>query len=396
MRAVSLTFPGRFEDAFLYMGRLFTITENHSVRVYDMEYIVNKLQDDETLVDAPTLLFFRNDWADNERFRHRLSDELSKKNFLRAIDKLESEPIHITADYAHPVEWDLKITADVLLDLNIYNGRAYIGTNKGLYHLDLDWEAECIAPIAEAQKRLDVKCVHTTAKYGTVNASCGSEGWFSFLDDFELGSSNTRRQKHMSEYSLKTNWLDFDIVNYPTTISPTLFNSVRTTAAQAFNRSSNNLNIEQDDWIVTDVEDGEFSLDSLFTSLEYKLSLGNLQFVHNSSKALFLSTYDGYLFALGLKRGSISTPTISYVSEFGGLTGLVSSLHTISVGSGPGLVLETDEQILLFARRRFIPLFHDEVISIRTFPNSQHYRNIISLTTSDKVTLIAIFDDEAY
>lgn len=395
MKVVSLSFPGRFEDAFLYMGRLFTITENHSVRVYDMEYIVSKLEDDKALLDAPTLLFFRNDWIDSERFRHRLSDELNKKAFLRAIDKLESEPIQITTDYVHPVEWDLKITADVLLDLNIYNGRAYIGTNKGLYHLDLDWEAESITPVAKAQKRLDAKCVHTTAKYGTVNASCGSEGWFSFLDDFELGTSNTRKEKHVPEYSLRTNWLDFDIVNYPTTISPTLFSSVRTAASQALSESKNNFNFEQESWIITDLEDEEFSLDSLFDNLNYGFSLENLQFVHNSSQALFLSTYDGYLFALGLKRGSFSAPTVSYVKKFEGLRGLVSSLHTVSAGGGPGLVLETDEQILLFERRRFIPLFHDEVISIRTFSRSQHYRNVVSITTSDEVILIAIFDDEA-
>jgi hypothetical protein len=395
MRAVSLSFPGRFEDAFLYMGRLFTITENHSVRVYDMESIVNKIEDDKALLDAPTLLFFRNGWIDSERFRPRLDDELSKNAFLRAIDKLESEPIQITADYAHPTEWDLNITADVLLDLNIYNRRAYIGTNKGLYHLDLDWEAESITPVSKAQKRLDAKCVHTTARYGTVNASCGSEGWFSFLDDFELGTSNARREKHVPEYSLRTNWLDFDVVNYATTISPTLFSSVRSSAFQALSESKSNFNFEQENWIVTDLADEEFSLDSLFNDLNHGFSLEKLQFVHNSSQALFLSTYDGYLFALGLKRDGFSAPTISYVSKFEGLQGLVSSLHTVRAGGSPGLVLETDEQILLFAHRKFIPLFHDEVISIRTFSYAQHYRNVVSITTSDKVILVAIFDDDA-
>ncbi|MEA5417596.1 hypothetical protein VB712_00070 [Spirulina sp. CCNP1310] len=395
MKVVSLTFPGRFEDAFLYMGRLFTITENHSVCVYDMKRIISKLEEEKDLLDAPTLLFFRNDWIDSEQFRHRLGDELKKKAFLRAIEKLESEPIQITTDFVQPIEWDLGITADILLDLNIYNGRAYIGTNKGLYHLDLDWEAESITPIAKAQKRLDAKCVHTTARYGTVNASCGSEGWFSFLDDFDLGASNTRREKHIPEYSLKTNWLDFDVVNYPTSISPTLFSSVRTAASQAFSESKQNFDLEQERWIVTDLEDEEFSLDNLFDNLNHGFSFENLQFVYNSSQALFLSTYDEYFFALHLERRSSSAPTVSRVSDFKGLKGLVSSLHTISAGRKPGLILETDEQILLFANCKFIPLFHDEVISIRTFSRSRHYRNIVSITTSDEIKLIAIFDDKA-
>ncbi|MGB3514836.1 MAG: hypothetical protein WBA43_00165 [Elainellaceae cyanobacterium] len=395
MKFVSMSFPGRFEDAFLYMGRLFTITENQSVRVYDMKYIVSKLEDDKALLDAPTLLFFRNDRMDSNRFRDRISDESNKKAFLRAVDKLASEPINITTDDVHPIEWDLKITADVLLDLNIYNGRAYISTNKGLYHLDLDWEAESIVPIDKAKKRLDVKCVHTTAKYGTVNASCGSEGWFSFLDDFQLGTNNTRREKHIPEYSLRTNWLKYDIVNYPTTISPTLFHSVKIPASQPLSKTKNNSSLELEDWIVTDVEDEEFSLDSLFNNLNHGFSLENLQFVHNSSQTLFLSTYNGHLFALRLEGGGLSLPSISYVSEFEGFRGLVSSLHTVSLGGKPGLVLETDEQVLLFAHGKFIPLFHDEVVSIRTFSRSQHYRNVVSITTSDEVILIAIFDDEA-
>lgn len=403
MRVVSLRFPGNFEDAFLYMGRLITITENHSVRVYDMENIVNKLQEDETLVDAPTLLFFRNDWIIKERFRHRFNDKTRKEVFIKAIERMESEPIYIDENFIKPVEWDLNIAADIMLDLNIYNGRLYIGTNKGLYHIDLDWEAENTTPISEAKKRLDAKCIHTTAKFGTVNASCGSEGWFSFLDDFDLGISNSlrERQKHIPEYSMRTAWLDFDVVNYPTNVEPTLFYTIRNTIQEELIESKRTF--DQESWIVIDLlEDTEYSLNTLFNNLksDQRFSPEDLQFVYNSSQALFLSTYDGKLFTLGLKRSSSASssanPTISYDNKYEGLQSLVSSIHTLSIGDKPGLVLETDKQILLFANRRFIPIFDNEVISIRTFSRSQHYKNVISVTTSNEVVLIAVFDEEAY
>ncbi len=398
MRVVSLSFPGRFEDAFLYMGRLFTITENHSVRVYDMSHIVN-IPQDKALSDVLTHLFFRNDKLDTKDFHNRLNDESEKRDFLNTVDRLEAEQLQINSQNAHPVEWDLKISADILLDLNIYNGRAYIGTNKGLYHLDLDWESEIIKPITEAKKRLDAKCFHTTAKYGTVNASCGSEGWFSFLDDFDLGIENTHKEKHILEPSLRTNWLDYDIVNYPTSISPTLFASVRI-ASQEISASKKSPNFEQERWIVTDFEDEDknFDLASLFATSKsgYKLCLENLQFVHNSSQALFLSTYDGKLFALGLKMHGSSIPTASYIREYEGLSSLISSLHTIYSGNKGLVVLETDEQVLLFAGGKFIPIYDDEVISIRTFSRSKYYRNIVSITTANEVLLIAIFDDDIY
>ncbi|MDF5727047.1 MAG: hypothetical protein PUP92_03200 [Rhizonema sp. PD38] len=377
------------------MGRLIAITENRSVRVYDMKYIVNKLEEDKALLDVPTLLFFRNDWIEDSKSYYNSHNDTKKAEFRKAIQILESTPICVDEKFVEPVEWDLEIEADILLDLNIYNGRAYIGTNKGLYHLDLNWEQENVEPIGKAQKRLDAKCVHTTAKYGTVNASCGSEGWFSFLDDFGLASNSSHKEKYSSEWSLRTAWLEFDIVNYSTTVSPNLFKSIRSSLPEEESESTNNF--EKENWIVTDIGKEEVNLNSLFSEVNYKnFEPDDLQFVYNSSQTLFLNTYKGDMFALGLKKGSVNTPTISYFKRYEGLESLISSIHTIKVGNGPGLIMETDEKIILFAHKSFIPILNSEVISIRTFSRSRHYQNIVSITTANEILLIAIFDEEGY
>ncbi len=394
MKVVSLRFPGNFEDAFLYMGRLITITENHSVCIYDMKNIVSKLQEDENLLNAPTLLFLRNDLIDQEQFRNQLHDESGKAAFIKAVDKIESKSIQIDTDFLEAVEWDLKIKADILLDLNIYNRRLYIGTNTGLYHLDLDWESENTMPINKAQKRLEAKCINTTAKFGTVNASCGSEGLFSFLDDFDLGVNNTRKEKHLPEYSLRTAWLNFDVVNYSTPIAPTLFHSLKTQFQQE--KIEPRKNFEEESWIVTDLKESKFNFNSLFVNSNFHniTDLNNIQFVYNSSRSLFLCTHDGNLFTLGLQNDNSSVPSISYGSKYTGLGRSVSSIHTLGIRKA-GIILEMDEQVLLFAHGKFIPIFNSEVISIRTFAGSKHYKNIVSLTTSNEVLLIAIFDEEA-
>ncbi|MEH2411624.1 hypothetical protein [Nostoc sp.] len=395
MKFVSIRFSGIFEDAFLYMGRLIIITEDNSVRVYNMKDVVNKLEEDETLLDAPTLLFFRNDLIDQAEFSERLNDDTGKADFLKAIEQIELKSIEIDANFIEYVELDLKIKADILLDLNIYNRRLYISTNKGLYHLDIDWESENITPINEPQKRLDTKCIYTTAKFGTVNASCGSEGLFSFIDDFSLGMNNTPKQNHIPEYSVRNAWLNFDVVNYSTTINSTLFNTLKTQSQQEPLESKKNF--EQESWIVTDLNKSEFDFNNLFvnSNLENKIDLENIQFVYNSSKSLFLSTYDGSLFILGLDNNSSSPiPRVSYSYQYRGLGSLVSSIHTLGVKKA-GIILEMDEQVLLFAHGKFIPIFNSEVISIRTFAGSRHYKNIVSLTTSNEVLLIAIFDEEA-
>lgn len=395
MKVISLRFPGRFEDAFLYMGRLVTITENHSIRVYDMDYIVKKIEEDKTLCDVPTLLFFRNDWLEDKIGSHRTINARDKATFLKAVEQLELASIEIDEHFVQPVEWDLNITADILLDLNIYNGRAYIGTNAGLYHLDLDWDADEIAPIGTAQKRIDAKCIHTTAKFGTVNASCGYDGWFSFLDDFGLGDNGTQKTKHIEECSLRTAWLEFNVVNYPTTVSPNLFSSLRMSLIPDITESKNNFEHEQ--WIVTELKEEKTPLKSLLkTSGKYKFDTENLQFVYNSSQALFVSTYNGNLYALGLEIGDQSAPRVKYIREYEGLKGSVSSIHTINAGNNPGLIIETDQEVILFAHQEFRQVFDKEVISIRTFSRSRYHRSIVSITTANEVVLIALFDEEAY
>jgi hypothetical protein len=392
MKVVSLSFPGRFEDAFLYMGKLFAITENRSVCIYDMNQITRKLEeDDEALLDVPTHLFCKNELSTSSLFKDRLKDRLNREDFINAVNHLELEQVQITPEYGNSVEWDLEISADIILDLNIYNRRAYIGTNKGLYHLDLHWDSEDIVQIDQPKQRLDAKCVYTTAKCGTVNASCGSEGWVSFLDDFALGVNNTPKEKYKQEYSLRTNWLGLDVVNYPTAVSPTLLRSIVSNASKEI---SDEYDSKQRGRIVTDIQDKELKLDSLFSNLESyrEFNLDNIQFISNSSSALFINTYDSGLFALGLNK---ETHTFNYANKYEGMNEIVSSLHTIRIIGG-GTIFETEEKVLLFAKRKFIPIFDDEVISIRTFPNSLHYNNIVSITTSEKILLISIFDDDIF
>ena len=395
MRVVTLTFPGRFEDAFLYMGILVTITENHSVRSYDMENIVNKFQENESLHNAPQLLFLRNDLIDHENFRIRHNKTNKKEDFLKAIEIFKQRIVPIDLSFTNYTEWDLDIDADFLLDLNIYNKRLYIGANTGLYSIDLDWEKEDLEPINghKPKKRLDAKCINTTAKFGTVNVSCGSDGWFSFLDDFSLVESNISKEKHIDEYSLRTSWLDYSIVNYPTTINLTLIKTVRTSTEQELIDVEN----EFDQEIVTDLQvENTSHLDDLFRNSNVNLDYENLQFLYNSSRCLFANTYDGQFITLSLQKSGDSTPKIKYAKTYEGLGSFISSVHTINIGNGAGLILETNEKILLFANGKFISIFEGEVISIRTFSRSKHHKNIVSITTSDQIFLIAIFDDEAY
>ena len=393
MKFASIRFPGKFEDAFLYMEKLITITENNSVCIYDMNKIVNKLQEDTNLMDAPNLLFSRNDLIEEDEFRKRVNNPNSKANFLKAVEQINCESIEVGTDYTETIQWDLNIKDDIVLDVNIYNRRLYISTNKGLYHIDIDWESEKTTPIGSTIKRLDTKCVHTTAKFGTVNASCGSEGLFSFIDDFELGNKTTRKERHIEEYSIRSSWFDkFDVVNYQTNIYPSFFNSLKLNINEQ-NNLNEEKNYENESFIIVDIEKITFNINELIISknLSNRINLDDIQFIYNSSKSLFITTYDGNIFILKLVNND-SNFSITNDYKYSGIGNLVSSIHTLGIKKA-GIVIETDENILLFTGGKFVPIFNDEVISIRTFPNSKYYKNIISLTTSEEILLISVLDE---
>jgi hypothetical protein len=392
MKFASMRLPGKFEDAFLYMEKLITITENNSVCIYDMNRIVNKLQEDTNSIDAPNLLFSRNDLIE-DHFRDRLNNSIDKENFLKDVEQINCESIEFGTNYTENVEWDLGIKDDIVLDINIYNRRLYISTHKGLYHIDIDWASEKPTPIGSPIKRIDTKCIHTTAKYGTVNASCGSEGLFSFIDDFELGSKTTRKEKHIEEYSIRSGWFNkFDVVNYQANTHPSFFNSLKLNRNEQ-NNLNKEKNYENESFIIVDIEKTTFNINEFIISknLRNRINFDDIQFVYNSSKSLFITTYDGNIFILGLERNN-SDFNLSYDYKYDGINNLVSSIHTLGINKA-GIVIETDENILLFAHGKFIPIFNDEVISIRTFPNSKYYKNIISLTTSEEIRLISVLDE---
>src|SRR5271165_6854506 len=67
------------------------------------------------------------------------------------------------------------------------------------------------------------RCVSTSAKYGTINASCGNEGLLSAIDDFESsGHARFPGLELTAEKSLRSSWLDHDVVNYAAVDSLTL------------------------------------------------------------------------------------------------------------------------------------------------------------------------------
>ena len=289
MTILKLFFPGEFEDAYVYMGRLVTLTGNRSVRFHDLDEITAKLEEGyPDLAPALQLAFARNDWLASEQFRSICRSPGVYSAIREAYARFPQPAIVIEEGLDYRPEEDLKIKARVLLDLLIYNSQVYVASDAGLYRMTLDLASGDYLGVPET--KLEARCLSTTAGYGSVHASCGDEGLFSSFDEGSSSLSSRESEMHaVAVSSFRTQWLGYDLVSYSTATSPLLLHSQREEAESA--------GPERERKQIIGFDEEHLDLGYLLKALviKRKLAADDLQFVYNSSRTFFVRTYDGVL-----------------------------------------------------------------------------------------------------
>jgi hypothetical protein len=385
MTILRLFFPGDFEDAYVYMGRLVTLTTSRSVRFYNLDKITAELEERYAgLAPVFQLAFARNDWLASEQLRS-LSRNAGVVSALRQTYERFPQPVlEIQESLGHKSEEDLNIRARVLLDLLIYNSRMYVASDAGLYRMDMDLNADqCLgAP----ETKLEARCLSTTAGYGSVHASCGDEGLFSSFDEESpLKPSNRSGMRFVAEKSLRTQWLSYDLVNYSRVVSPLLLHSQQERA--------DSFGPERERKQVIGFDETPLDLGYLLQALvqKHKLREDALQFVYNSSRVFFVHTYDGSFYTFGISSNGPGEPSLklAFTKRHDGTSARVIGAHTAHVG----LVVETDKDVQLFAGDMWSTILPSEAISVRTFPRSKRFQNLVAITLEAGILLAAIIED---
>ncbi len=285
-------------------------------------------------------------------------------------------------------EHDLTIKADVLLDMHIYNGRLYVGANTGLYYVDLDWDESIISLLNSPAKRFDARCLSTSARFGAVNVSCGDEGLHTFFDEFGwaggISAGATQRRAQTASQSYRTAWLDDDLVNYATYTDPRLLRSVRTRVDPA-------TGLERESTILTDIEPDTNDLELVWDRLqdEYGIQRDDVQYAFNSAGALFVSTYDGHLYSVGITGVKAGHLDISYAKPNIGPREQILS----ATPSKLGLVVETESHVSLFARNQWQEVVEGEALAVRMFTQSRRYQNAVTVATEEGLWVVGMFDE---
>lgn len=411
MRLMSLYIPGTFDDAYVYMGKLLAFTAERTLQVWNLDKQIETVQAQQpNLGEIPKWMFCRNDWLALESFASPLKDPENLRNTLHKFDTVSDRIVLDSASYDD--EMSLELKSAHLLDVLVYNSRLYLGTDSGLFHLDIEFDYGGELARATPTKRLDSRCVSTSAGYGSVLASCGDDGMFAAADEFgfldDLESSGEFQQT--KERSIRTAWLGHDVVNYRNSADLDLFQARYERVTRNARRGAE----ERESRVLVGIDESVVQLDPLFHGLktQFQLDRSDVQFVYNSSGMFFLNTFSGRLFgarieyqhpgtldldydddsAIRQEQRYAAKPVLKYLKEY---IGTKSSVIGAS-STRAGMVFERDADVVLWSNNNWHTLASAPALSVRTFMRSKRYKQLVAITLEGGIQLTGLFDENAY
>lgn len=384
-----LFFPGKFDEAFIYMQKLLLFDGEGSLFFVHLGHVARYLeqQNDSVLKTIPTHLFARNDWFSGERFTSLFSNKLIRNAFLNALKRFPDEIEMDSTRFVHSIARS-KVTD--ILDVNVYNRRLYMATDNGMYHLDLDWGENAIELIKKPEKRHDALCTQVNAKYGSISISCGDDGLFTQFDEFgQLGDSYNinMRWQEAAPKSFRTNWLFEDLVNYTSPTEPVLLKIRRS------DTPSHEAEMRTREKVAVGFQGNPVELDYLWSNtVTNEVQESHFLFLYNISNGFLAQTQERALLNIPVKHAIDSPDLVASTVK-----PLLNSLPTRILDAIPvrrNFVLELYDSVQLLADNQLHKLVDGEVLSLKSYPYSKRFQNLLTVVGENGVYVISVFNEQ--
>lgn len=376
-------------DSYIYSGHLFLILKDGRIAYTPLSWVISKLANNyPNYQNLIRLAFQRNDYLSNNQGKMILGISEVKKKFLEVWTEA-AENIIFTIDLE---EFDYKVIGTVptmpVLDLKMYAMRLYIGSKEGLYEINLNSDDRYNLRPSKPDKRFDAKVTCLNAKSGEIIISSNAAGLFhgTFINDADRLRVN---EKAVAPRSIRTGWSGYDIINYAEQSNFDYFvnkteKAVKSPAYSRFDERTERQRI------------AEFAIAKRpMTELleRSKIRQSDIAYCFNSSSSGFFFLKDGRFVNINLNKDNNQLGFTSRTHELPSLDPDKSgSLRPISTSIIPkGCVVEYLDKVILYHQGEAQLIEHTPAITVRSFLGSIRYRNLISCTKINEVTLHSIF-----
>ena len=385
MKTLRFSINAKAVDCYIYGGYLFLALEDGNLGYIPMSRVMHRLKEKyPEFLSLLRMAFERNDYFSNETGK----TYLGISEVMQALKKLwvyASEMIDFSVDFAE-LEDDFividKIPSFPILDIKMYAMTLFVGCKDGLFEslLHVQDDRYSINP-THLCKKFDAKVVWLNASCGSVVVSAGQDGLF--FGPFEMDEGITMNEQAVEDISYRTSWSSTDIVNYK---SSSYFDYLTSQvekyeAKPRFSKFDERTERKR----IVKINERKFGQDELLGSEQF--AVDDILYAFNGSSSSFVLTKDGF-FNMNFVKKENDVHLSSRVNELSLFDKKRKVEKPISASVVPaGCVIEFFDKIVAIRDNQVVELEKEPAYSVRSYMNSVRYRNLVSVTKQDSVSI---------
>lgn len=404
MIALRMRLEGNFVESFLYYDFLWLLTLDGEVWAFDTAaYLENIFESD---VAQAIMAFARND-----RLPRRQKNKVDLIFQKKLAQQLGEGELNLTKEEVQKYSRIFKIhdiTAKSILDFRCYYGRGFIATESNVIQLKMlgrsDLQHVHIGGKGNGalggDKIADFRCRQLRTNLGMLSAAAGPDGGWYAAGSLSDDSGWRAKFEKFSERSIATEVMGGGMANVDSPSGISIFetdihliesNLQFDAEPNAKIISSSNVEDEENQFEINKIND----INNSITEELNEVIKGSQEKNKTIFKKVFLSKSKVFaldcnqvLRSIVLARGnSLENPFIR--TTFPAAPG---SILSITFTDGGKTVAELDDKVCLlnFHTRQWETLFEGEVYSVRGYPGSKWYQNLLTCVGEDYTELMFI------
>lgn len=380
MKPLKISIKAEADDHFIYKGYIFiALSEGGIVAVsidHIYEMLIRKYPHHENLIK---LGFRRNQFWNSDAAKCFLGIEEVvkglKKAWSRALREIE---FSVSLKDLYVIKVCPNFT-DTVLHMEAYANRLYLACLKGFYSVEIGDMFDIKNPI----KRFDAKTYHISVGYGEAILSFGNDG---FTNSSALTDSIISDKKIKDGLSFTTNWTKAGgLMNYIDNSEFQFLGSKivsKNDVKDIEEYFPDRYMIEEEGFATNIINFDQFKLRYQENSKLPKFALS----FNNSGKQFFVSRA-GLVYSSNINVRDQKILGFSINKFWSGKIGNKPITGQVVADQFP--VIEFDEKVVLLQDKAFA-IEEEAIISMRTYPRSTHFRDIITTTICDSINIHAI------
>lgn len=385
MKTLRFSIHVKAVDSYIYGGYLFLVMEDGYLGYVPMSRIMHQLKN--KYPEFQSLLkmaFERNDYFSNDTGKTYLGIDMVmtalKKLWLFAAEKIE-----FSLDFAD-IEDDFcvidKLPSFPLLDIKMYAMTMFLGCKDGMFesHLNIQDDNYSINP-SQLRKKFDAKVYDLNASCGSIVISAGEDGLF--FGPFDMDEGVTIEERPAENISYRTSWSSTDIVNYK---SSSYFDYLSNQVEKFEDKPRfSKFDERSERKRIVKLNERKICLDTLLSAKQF--SEDNIIYAFNGSASSFVLTKEGF-YNMNFVKVENGVHLSSRVNELSLFNKKRKFEKPISASVVPaGCVIEFFDSVVAVRNNQVLELEKEPAYSVRTYMNSVRYRNLVSVTMQDEVSI---------